>query len=226
VFGRLSSNQSKQLQLQLILPAASRKASSAPGVSGLGVLALLSSVILRSSIMIPFNPRAVAPPVEGKPYIAKFLCHRGDEAMSYGDVFRDSKGRTRIDYYDEHGTLQLRVIDDVPQLRVSFVGPGGQLAVTEQYTAAPIGWGYRSVKPIHTDEVMTLHGVKCTRIWLQSLENRGEPLTEAGEVWISTSLGIVMKDVNMRDQWTWEITQIQFREPLPNAFNLDEKTAN
>ena len=43
---------------------------------------------------------------------------------------------------------------------------------------------------------------------------------DVGEVWLSPEKGVVMRESDANDGWSWEITTIQFRDPPAGSFEL------
>jgi hypothetical protein len=158
-------------------------------------------------------PRAQPPVVRGKPFVAEFRCHMlfspSDETL--GRMFRDGKGRVRVDYLK--GDEEIRLIDDPTTLTLVFLDIKHRLLQREPYGEQLKGWSFRGASPRYTRDRKNVEGVECVRIELQSPGGKGE-------TWISESQGVVMRDEDPFEGWVWEITSIEFCEPEEGVFQI------
>jgi hypothetical protein len=167
-----------------------------------------------------FPPRAQAPVVRDRPYVAVFTCHdrESGKIVVSGQMFRDSEGRSRIDY--DLGGPPMRIIDDAVKSSISFVFMQERAFQTEKYHQKPTDWAFRSVIPTHTGEIAQITGIQCERVSFRHFPEGGVSNSDAGEAWISKDHGIVMKETAPHEGWVWEITMLEHREPAAGTFDV------
>ena len=178
---------------------------------------LLARIIMAAQLTVAGLPRVQPPVVEGHPFIATFQV-RGSFSPGvpggHGYVYRDSSGRTRVDLIlAEH---EVRFVDDITADTLFIIDARAGTYEKDSYEPVSIGWTFSNVSAVFTEEHHNILGVDCVNVKFSPLPKaaRGNP----GDAWISRSLGIVMKDANPSQDWTWEVTNIEFREPDPGTF--------
>ncbi len=134
-------------------------------------------------------------------------------------MYRDSVGRTRLDFIVASGE-EVRFIDDITMKTDFIVYPDGSYE-KDSYGPSPSGWFFSNVVPSFTEEHRNILGVDCVRIRFKGPHNMPGS-GDLGEAWISTALGIVMEDVDPAQDFKWEVTEIQFRQPDAGTFDVPE----
>jgi hypothetical protein len=170
--------------------------------------------------MLAVSPRARPPVVQGHPFVAEFRCssRTSSQGQIAGRMFRDSKGRMRVDSRD--GNEEIRIVDDVPTLTVVLIDMNKRLLQKDKYRTHAAGWLFEAAVPAYTSDRKKMHGIECRRVSFKPAPREAPDGGDLGETWISESQGLVMKDHNPREGWTWEITAIDLREPDIGTFDM------
>ena len=178
-------------------------------------LLLFLAQLIMSAQFSSATPRAHPPVTAGHPFIAAFRTEgHSPPQLIDGQMYRDSSGRTRVDY--KLPTGEVRFIDDVSTRTGFVIDIGSKSHETDHYE--PIHrWIFSNVDPVFTEEHRQILGVDCVRVSLRPPRGAHGDL---GDAWISKPLGIVMKDQNPSQGWKWEVTEIEFREPDPGTFQV------
>ncbi|MBV9761414.1 MAG: hypothetical protein JO340_12685 [Acidobacteriaceae bacterium] len=163
--------------------------------------------------------RAQPPLVKGHPYVASY--RTGSPSLPGGSVtgrvYRDSAGRSRLDI--DSGTGQeVQFIDDPATGTFFVIDSSNKSYERDSHEPIDIGWIFPNAAPIFTEEHLVILGLDCVRVRLRAPRGAPEP-GDVGEAWVSKQYGILMKQRSSQD-WNWEITEIQFREPGPGTFDV------
>jgi hypothetical protein len=187
------------------------------------VLFLLCAPSAANDMIAICSPRAWAPLVRDAPYSTRFVCRKNSGPASSGSsgrAFRDSSGRRCEETFDAEGSPLFRIIDDVVAQKVYIVDPAtGDVETDSYHGPGQTGWGFRQTGPVETGRKAMFHGVECLHFELTALD-AAHSGKNAGETWLSKKLGIVMKDVNLIEGTTFEITEIDFGEPSKELFEV------
>lgn len=170
--------------------------------------------------MLRALPRAQPPVVQGRPFIAEFRCRTrtSNHGGIVGRMFRDNKGRMRVDYMD--GNEEIRIIDDATASTLMLLDMNRRLMQIDTYQASAVGWSFRMAVPTYTNDRAMVKGVECVRVAFRPPQQGAADTGDLGETWIAESEGVVMKDENVGEEWVWEVTAIEFREPEPSTFDV------
>ena len=171
--------------------------------------------------MLPVSPRAQAPLLKGHPFVAAFRCQtRGsNNVQCFGRMFRDGAGRTRVDNSLATGEA-IRIIGDPSTLTFVFLDLNQKLMQKEEHGPVFAEWLFKRVAATYTDDHRSIQGIECVRVAFRNIIPGTSVGEDVGEAWISKLEGIVMKDDNPKDGWTWGVTEIDLREPDPGTFEI------
>jgi hypothetical protein len=171
------------------------------------------------------QPRAHPPAVvKDRPFEASFESTFSDgsntkKRIVQGSMFRDIKGRTRLEYTEsagEHATIisdpvrgELLVVDDVGRTAQRI-----PMAETHHQD----GWAFANCIPAYTNQDKSIQGLHCRKVVLKDSVTR----EDVGEVWLSDERFIVLRDVSIVNGATrdWHVTHLEFKEPAAILFTI------